>query len=560
MIRAALAAIALLLAGPAEAAKTLIVNANGYTLEANGGLKRFAMLLVGDDGVVLATLGRGAAEPKLVAGDFKLDAKGRTLIPGLIDAHGHVMALGLGLRQLDLAPATSLADAQARISAHAAKNSAATWVTGSGWNQVSWGLGRFPTSAELDAAHAARPVWLERVDGHAGWANGAAMKAAGITKGTKDPAGGRIQRDAAGNPTGVFIDAAMGLVTKFVPPPSAGEQEKAFEAALTHLASLGLTGVHDMGVSAEAWALYRSFGDEGRLTVRITGYAAGMDHMVAISPLKPTPWLYADRLRLQGVKLYADGALGSRGAWLLKPYTDEPTWRGLQFLDDTKQKNLFSRANFLGYQVAVHAIGDSANRQVLDSFAEIRNTYGDKFRNRVEHAQVVDPADIKRFAELQIIASVQPTHATSDKAMAVDRVGEARLEGAYAWVTLKRAGVRLALGSDFPVEPANPFYGLHAVVTRQDRQGQPPGGWRATEALTLQQAFAGFTQDAAYAGGMETKVGTLEPGRWADFLLLDRDPFAIAPAELFQVTVEETWLAGKRVYVRAQRSTGQGVQ
>jgi predicted amidohydrolase YtcJ len=225
----------------------------------------------------------------------------------------------------------------------------------------------------------------------------------------------------------------------------------------------------------------------------------------------------------------------------------------LQFLDDTKQKNLFSRANFLGYQVAFHAIGDAANRQALDSFAEIRPTYGDKFRNRIEHAQVIDPADIKRFADLQIIASVQPTHATSDKAMAEDRVGAARLEGAYAWATLKQAGVRLALGSDFPVEPANPFYGLHAAVTRQDRQGQPPGGWRPAEALTLQQAFAGFTRDAAYAGRMESKVGALEPGRWADFLLLDRDLFTIAPAELFQVGVEETWVGGKRVYVRAPR-------
>jgi predicted amidohydrolase YtcJ len=462
------------------------------------------------------------------------------------------MALGLGLRQLDLAPATSLADAQARISAHAAKNASTAWIVGRGWNQVSWGLGRFPTAAELDAAHAQRPVWLERVDGHAGWANSAAMKAAGITRATKDPPGGRILRDSAGNPTGVFIDSAAELVSKVVPPPSAGEMEKALEAALGHMASVGLTGAHDMGVTPQAWALYRSFGDEGRLTARITGYAAGMEAMEAISPLKPTPWLYDDRLRLQGIKIYGDGALGSRGAWLLKPYSDEPASRGLQFLDDTKQKNLFSRANFLGYQVAVHAIGDAANRQALDSFAEIRPTYGDKFRNRIEHAQVIDVADIKRFADLQIIASVQPTHATSDKAMAEDRVGAARLEGAYAWAMLKKAGARLALGSDFPVEPANPFYGLHAAVTRADRQGMPPGGWRPQDALTVQQAFAGFTLDAAYAGGADSRVGTLEPGRWADFILLDRDPFTIAPAELFQVGVEETWVGGKRVFVRAK--------
>jgi predicted amidohydrolase YtcJ len=548
-----LLAAALALSAPADAAKTLIVNANGYSLDSEGNLRRFGTLFIDAEGRVLATLPRGAAEPKLAAGDFKLDARGRTLIPGLIDAHGHVMGLAVGLRQLDLVPAASLADAQARVSAHAARQTTARWIRGRGWNQVVWNLGRFPTAAELDAAHADRPVWLERVDGHAGWANSAAMKAAGITRATKDPAGGRIVRDAAGNPTGVFIDSAMALVDRAAPPPSPGDREKGFEAALEHMASLGLTGVHDMGTTAEDWALFRSFGDAGRLTVRITAYAAGMEAMEAIAPLRPTPWLYADRLKLHGIKLYTDGALGSRGAWMLQPYSDEPGTRGLSFVDDTKQKNQFSRANFLGYQLAVHAIGDAANRQALDSFAEIRPTYGDGFRNRIEHAQVIDVADIPRFAELKIIASVQPTHATSDKAMAEDRIGAQRLEGAYAWVALRKAGARLALGSDFPVEPANPFWGIHAAVTRQSRDDQPPGGWRPQDALTLQQAFAGFTTDAAWAGGVEARLGTLEEGRWADFLLLDRDPFTIGPAELKQVGVEETWLAGKRVFVKAAR-------
>lgn len=550
MIRKLLLLAAALVATPANAAKTLIVNANGYTLEESGSLRRFAGLLVGDDGKVLAILPRGAAEPKLAAGDFKLDAKGRTLIPGLIDAHGHIMSLGLQLLTLDLSGVTSLPDAQAKIAAQAAKETANGWIRGGGWNQVSWGLGRMPTAAELDAASGERPAWLYRVDGHAGWANTAALKAAGITRATKDPAGGRILRDAAGNPTGVLIDSAMELVDKVAPPMTAGGREKALEAALEHLASVGLTGVHDMGIEPQDWALFRIFGDEGRLTLRITAYAAGMPAMEAISPLRPTPWLYDDRLKLHGIKLMADGALGSRGAWLLKPYSDEPATRGLQFLDDTKEKNLFSRANFLGYQVAAHAIGDAANRQALDSFAEIRPSYGDKFRNRIEHAQVIDIADIPRFAELKIVASVQPTHATSDKAMAEERLGPARLEGAYAWAALRKAGAHLALGSDFPVEPANPFYGLHAAVTRQDRDGKPPQGWRADQAMTLQQAFAGFTADAAWAAGAERMVGTLQPGRWADFLLLDRDIFAIAPAELFQVKVEETWLAGRRVYVK----------
>ena len=546
MIRILLAA--LLLAGTADS-KTLLVNANGYTITETGALARFTGLFIGDDGKLLATLREGAAEPKLAAGDYRLDLKGKTVFPGLIDAHGHVMGLALGLRQLDLTEATSLADAQGKARAHASANTTAKWVKGRGWNQVSWGLDRFPTALELDVAIADRPAWLERVDGHAGWANSAAMKAAGITAKTKDPPGGRILRDKLGNPTGVFIDSAMALVEKAVPPPSATEAEAAFEGVQKHFAALGLTGVHDMGTSPADWALFRSFGDAGRLTVRITSYAAGMPSMEAISPLRPTPWLYEDRLRLQGIKLYGDGALGSRGAWLLAPYADEPTTKGLQFSDDAKLKNLFSRANFLGFQVAHHAIGDAANRQALDAFAEIRPTYGDKLRNRVEHAQVIDPADIKRFAELQIIASVQPTHATSDKAMAEPRLGAARLEGAYAWASLRKADVRLALGSDFPVEPANPFYGMHAAVTRQDRTGQPPGGWRPEQAMSLQQALKGFTLDAAYAGAAETRVGTLTEGKWADFILLDRDPFATAPSELPKMRVMETWLAGKRVYV-----------
>ena len=550
MRRWLLALLPLLAAHPADAAKTLIVNANGYTLESSGGLRRFSGLLVGDDGKVMALLAKGAAEPKLAVGDYRLDAGGQTLIPGLIDAHGHIMGYALSLSQADLAGTASLADAQERVAKFAAANPTAQWLTGRGWNQVLWGLSRFPTAAELDATTGDKPAWMTRVDGHAGWANTAALKAAGITRATKDPAGGRIVRDAAGNPTGVLVDAAMELVEKVVPPPSPGEREKALEKALPQLASLGLTGVHDMGTSPADWALFRTFGDEGRLTLRITGYAGGMTAMEAISPLRPTPWLYQERLRLQGIKLYADGALGSRGAWLLAPYSDEPAASGLKFLDDAKMKNLFSRSNYLGYQIAVHAIGDAANRQALDSFAEIRPAYGDRLRNRIEHAQIIAPADISRFAELKIIASVQPTHATSDKAMAATRLGEARLEGAYAWSLLRKAGVTLALGSDFPVEPANPFYGLHAAVTRQDRQNQPPGGWRPQDAMTIDQAFAGFTRDAAYAGGADDRVGTLTIGHWADFLLLDRDIFTIPPAELPKVQVQETWLAGSRIWQR----------
>ncbi len=549
MIRLLLCCVLCLISASAEAGKTLIWNVNGYTIDPERRtLGRFGGLYIDEQGRVLATLARGAAEPRLAAGDFRLDARGRTLIPGLIDAHGHLMGLGLALRQLDLSAATSLADAQALVAQAASRQGAAAWVTGRGWNQERWGLGRFPTAAELDAAHAQRPVWLVRVDGHAGWANTAALRAAGIGRATPDPPGGRIERDPAGNPTGILIDTAMALVERLVPPPSPGEREQALEAALAHLASLGVTGMHDMGVSAADWALYRAFGDEGRLTLRITAYAAGMEAMEAIAPLRPTPWLYDDRLRLVGIKLFGDGALGSRGAWLLRPYADAPSVTGLRFHDDARLKNLFSRANYLGFQIAHHAIGSAANRQALDAFEEIAGAYGTNFRNRIEHAQVVDPADIPRFAALRVIASVQPIHAVSDRLMAEQRLDPAALEGAYAWASLKTAGAALALGSDTPVEPANPFLGLHAAVTRRDASGQPPGGWRRAQALDIVSALAGFTIDAAYAGHAD-RVGTLAPGKWADFLLLDRDPLRIDPDDLPNVRVLETWVGGRRVFV-----------
>ena len=548
-IKALMLAAALALPVPI-AAKTLVVNANGYTLDPLGRVQRFAGLLVGDDGRIERVLKAGDKAPKLGAEDTRLDAAGRTMLPGLIDAHGHVMGLGFQALTIDLSETKSLDEALAKISEYAAANPRDRWIVGRGWNQVSWGLDRFPTAQELDAAVADRPVLMARVDGHAIWVNSIGMKTAGVTKGTRDPDGGRIERDAQGNPTGVFVDAASDLVQSKVPPPNPIQAERALSKALELMASVGLTGVHDAGVDPETWTLYRRFGDEGRLTARIYAMAGGMEALEKIAPVRPTGWLYGDRLTLRSVKLYSDGALGSRGAFLKEPYSDDPHNRGLKFVDETKLRNWISKAVMHGFQVNVHAIGDAANAEVLDAFADILPTYGAGLRHRIEHAQVVDPADIPRFAQLGIIASVQPTHATSDKAMAGDRVGEARLKGAYAWQSFLKSGARIAGGSDFPVEPVNPFYGLHAAVTRQDRNGQPPEGWRAEEALTLPQAFAAFTTGAAYAGHAETMVGTLEPGKWADFILTDRDIFTIAPGDIWKTQVLETWVAGKRVYQR----------
>ena len=541
-----LAALAALCFAQAASADVLVDNVNGYTIGADGKLIRFAAMLVGDDGKVERLYQRG--ERKAERPRFRFDGKGRTLLPGLIDAHGHVMSLGLNALQLDLSDTKSLQEAQAKIAAYAAANPTPRWIVGRGWNQETWGLGRFPTAAELDAAVKDRPVWLGRVDGHAGWANSAAMKEAGITGRTESPAGGRIEK-AGGQPIGIFVDAASELIDKVVPPPLPRTRDQALERAQQIMLANGLTAAADMGTSPDDWLVMRRAGDEGRLQVRILAYGSGVDSALAIAGTRPTPWLYGDRLRLIGVKLYADGALGSRGAWLKQPYRDKPGERGLAFLTDTQIRNLMSRAAMDNFQVAVHAIGDAANDLVLGAIEEMVETYKGDRRWRIEHAQIVDPADLPRFGRNGIVASMQPVHETSDWKMAEARMGLPRLGGAYAWRSMIANGSRLAFGSDFPVESPNPFPGLAAAISRQDPEGQPPGGWLPEQRLGLEQALAAFTRGAAYAGFAEDRIGSLEKGRWADFILVDRDIFDVpTPRQLRETKVVETWIAGKKVW------------
>jgi predicted amidohydrolase YtcJ len=534
--------LALAACGPA-AADTVYTHANGYTLDDAGRVQRFATLVVADDGRILARLADGATPP---AGKV-IDLKGRTMLPGLIDAHGHIMSLGRQALAVDLTGTTSLDAALAEVKRQAGKGS---WVRGGGWNQELWKLGRFPTAVELDKAVGDRPAWLKRVDGHAGWANNRALALAGITAATPDPEGGRIERDAGGKPTGVLVDAAMALIDSKAPPPTAREEDAAFAKAQQIIASVGLTGVHDAGIDKPTWERYRRAAAAGKLTTRIYAMAFGPENLAAVAPSGPIPWGYGDRLALMAMKLQQDGALGSRGAWLRQPYSDAPGQTGLRFHEEGKLRRMVLDATAKGFQVNVHAIGDAANGAVLGAFATVPEVRRQALRLRVEHAQIVSPEDLPRFARLGVIASMQPTHATSDKAMAESRLGEKRLAGAYAWKTILNSGARLAGGSDFPVESPNPFFGLHAAVTRQDHDNQPPGGWRPQEALSLPQALAMFTTGAAYAGHAETRVGTLDPGKWADFILLDRDPFAIPATELWKVRVGETWLAGRRVFKR----------
>ena len=550
-LAAIFSALALILASPALA-DALVDNVNGYTIRENGRLFRFTGMVIDDEGRVKQLLGRRDRRPERP--QYLLNGRGRTLIPGLIDAHGHVMGLGFNALQLDLSDTDSLEEAQRRIAAYAAANPSPRWIVGRGWNQERWGLGRFPTAAELDAAAGDRPVWLERVDGHAGWASSAAMREAGVTAQAEAPAGGRIERiggRAGAAPAGVFVDAAMALVGRAVPPPLPVQRDNAFARAQEILLSNGLTAVADMGTGPDDWNTIRRAGDHGRLRMRILSYASDVGTMVSIAGTRPTPWLYDARLRLVGVKLYLDGALGSRGAWLKQPYRDAPGERGLPLVSDTVLKNLMSRAAMDRFQVAVHAIGDAANAELLAAIEDLSDTYQGDRRWRIEHAQIVDPADLPRFARHGIIASMQPVHQTSDMRMAEARMGLDRLQGAYAWRSMVDADVPLAFGSDFPVEHPNPFHGLAAAISREDASGNPPGGWLPQQRLTLEQAFDAFTRGAAFAGFAEDRIGSLEPGRMADFLFIDRDIFALNdPRQIRDTQVVETWLAGRKAWER----------
>ncbi len=531
----------------------LIDNVNGITLDQDGKVIRFSGLLIGPEGKVTKLLTRKDKPPKQL--DYRQDGKGMTMIPGLIDAHGHVMGVGFQALTLDLTATNSLAEAQAAVRTYAAKYPDRRWIIGRGWNQEKWGLGRFPTSADLDSVVADRPVFLERVDGHAGWANSRAMELSGITAATKSPAGGRIET-AAGKPSGIFVDAATVLISKNIPAPRPAERDVALGKAQAILLAQGITAIADMGTTIEDWQTYRRAGDDGWLSLRIMGYAAGVDNMVAIAGPRPTPWLYNDKLRLGGVKFYLDGALGSRGAWLKQPYADAPKQTGLQFLASAEIRNLMVRAAMDGFQPAVHAIGDAANAEVIGAVEELADAYKGDRRWRIEHVQIVDPADLPRLGKNGIVSSMQPVHQTSDRTMAEARLGPERLKGAYAWKSILNAGGKLAFGSDTPVESADPFAGIAAAITREDASGQPFGGWRPEERVTREQALAGFTTGAAYAGFAETKIGSLTPGHQADFLLIDTDPLIASPTEIRATKVEETWVGGRAVYKRSTSKAG----
>jgi len=532
-------ALAIALLSSSAFADTLVSNVNGIQATADGGIDHFGSLLIGDDGRVKQVFAN--PNPRLSRFDHMINGEGRTLMPGLIDAHGHVLGLGFGALQLDLVGTSSLDDLKQRLRAYAAAHPDSGWIIGRGWNQELWPDKRFPTAADLDSVVSGRPVVLERVDGHAYVVNSAAMKAAGVTAQTPAPPGGRIEN-------GLFVDSAKELIDKATPAPSPAELDAALAKAQDILLSYGVTGVGSMSTALGDWQAMRRAGETGQLSVRLMVYADELK-LLAQQP-RPTDWLYGDRLRMVGIKFYADGALGSRGAWLKQPYADKPDTHGLQFHSDAEMLNLADRAAAAGFQIATHAIGDAANAQIISVYEQMHRKYPGDRRWRIEHFQIVDPADIPRIAPAGIIASMQPTHQTSDRLMAEKRLGSERLAGAYAWRTVLKTGAKLAFGTDFPVESANPFPGLSAAISRQDMNGQPPGGWIPTERLTFGQALRAYTRDAAYAGFAEQRIGALEPGKWADFIIVDRDPTKVDAQSLARTEVLETWVAGKKAWSR----------
>jgi predicted amidohydrolase YtcJ len=484
-----------------------------------------------------------------------IDLAGRAVTPGLIDAHSHLGGLGETLEQVDLGGAATYGEVVRRVREAARALPQGAWVRGHGWDQNRWPEKRFPTHEELSAAVPDHPVWLARVDGHAALVNARAMAILGIDAATKDPTGGRFLRDASGRPTGVLVDNAKGWAEGRLPAPSDDDRRRTLRQAARHCVALGLTTVTDMGIGDGEVRAYQALKAAGELPLRaavfLTDDAALLDRWFARGPLIDPD----ARLNVRGVKLYADGALGSRGAALIEPYSDDPGNLGLMVSTGDHMAEVARRAADRGFQVAIHAIGDRGGLVALDAMERALQGPRPEARFRLEHSQVLRLQDIQRLARLGVIASMQPTHATSDMPWAGDRLGPRRLAGAYAWRKVLDAGGRLALGSDFPVESADPRLGLYAAITRQDLQGNPPGGWLPGERLTREEALRGFTLDAAWSLFLDKEVGSLEVGKRADLVVFAHDPMTVPEREIPGAGIDYTLVDGRVVYQRGERGS-----
>ncbi len=537
---------------------TILHNATFHTLDEKAPIARALAI---SDGRVIAV--GTEAETRALAGPGTelIDLRGKTVLPGLIDAHGHLAGLGeLSLGVIDLAGTKTYEQVIEMVAARVKESQPGAWIIGRGWDHESWPPPHrtLPTHDALSAISPENPVWLARVDGHAALANKAAMDLAGIDPGVSNPAGGEIIRDTQGRPTGVFVDNAEELIARAIPASVSGDPRAIILEAQARCFEAGLTGVHDMGVHPETIRMHQAMANAGEIKLRISAMIPSNVALKYMSENKP---IDHPIVTVRGCKLYMDGAMGSRGAWMLEPYADRPTgpegepYVGLAVSDPAFIEAVAKLALERGYQVCTHAIGDRANREVLDAYQRAAASLGssytqrlDSARFRIEHAQLLSPADIPRFAELGVIASMQPTHCTSDMRWVDDRVGPERSKGAYAWQSLLKSGARLAGGSDFPVESHNPFLGIYAAVTRQNLEGQPSGGWHPAERLTREEALRSMTIDAAYASFHEKDRGSLSPGKYADLIVIDRDIMTCPVEQIPATRVLMTMVGGEFVF------------
>jgi predicted amidohydrolase YtcJ len=551
-----------------EHADTLFVNGRIHTMDSR--MTTTEAIAVRGDRIVAVGTTR-ALLMRFSASDT-IDLAGRVVLPGFIDAHAHLVSLGLARMTVDLVGSSSEGEAAQRVAVRCSGAKRGDWIRGRGWDQNDWPTKRFPSRTSLDRVAPENPVYLSRVDGHAAWANSRTLALANITRNTMDPPGGKIHRDANGEPTGILIDAAMELVQRVLPQPSDAELRQAIELATKECTSFGLTGMHDMGVDLRVIEIYRSMIDAGRFPLRVYALIDGPGETWDSIRRTGKIIAYQNKLTVRGIKLYVDGALGSRGAAMIEPYEDDPGNRGLTMAPDQILQAIVDEALQAGFQVCTHAIGDRGNTIALNLYEHGQKnvTEGDH-RLRIEHVQVLHPSDIARFKDLSVIPSMQPTHCTSDMYWAEARSGAKRVRGAYAWRSLLRTGVFIPGGSDSPIESPNPIFGIAAAVNRRDANGRPASqadidsgfelgqnaiadsarfakGWYGEERMTVEEAIRSFTIWAATAAFEETDKGSIENGKLADFVVLNMDPFSISAMELYSMRVERTILGGKTVY------------
>lgn len=528
-----------------EKADIVFLNGNIYTLDermpvAEGiAVKGERIMAIGSNENVKLTIGKDT---------IVFDLKGKTIVPGFIDAHVHFFSYGSSLKELNFVGTKSISEILEIVKNNLKNYKPGEWITGHGWDHEDWEKKEFPTYKEISEITPENPVYFTRVDGHAGWANKKAMEIAGITKETMDPPGGKIIRDKNGEPTGVFIDSAQNLIERQIPDKSHEWKKDAIIKAQEECIKLGLTEVHEAGTSEEIINIYRELIKEGKLKIRIYAMLSGEEHFEKYRN-KPPIIRERGRLTIRAVKLFMDGALGSRGAALFEPYSDDPENSGLLLMDEERLFQITKSALKSGYQVCVHAIGDKANFLTLNAFERaIKETGAKDHRLRIEHAQVVRIEDMHRFSELGVIPSMQPTHATSDMYWAEKRLGLERAKGAYAWKSIMRKGSKIAGGSDFPVENPNPLWGFFAAITRYDHKGWPEGGWHPDERMTREEALKCFTVNAAYSAFEENLKGSLKPGMLADFVVLSKDIMTIQEMEILKTEVLMTVIGGEVVY------------